>query len=79
MTLRFATKWLLVLALALPVVQAVLVWIRALLNSMNDAEGAEIIAGVGTICQVVWSVSLVGLLIVLALATLNEPPHHSED
>ena len=37
MTLRSATKTLLVLSLALPVVQCVLVWVGGLLTSMGDA------------------------------------------
>ena len=74
MTLRSATKTLLVLALALPVVQTVLYWVRGLLVNMGDADGAAIIAHVGTACQVVWLVSLVGLVIVLALIVLTERP-----
>lgn len=74
MTLRSATKTLLVLALALPVVQCVLIWVRGLLASMGDPEGAAVIGHVGTVCLVVWSISLVGLIIVLAILTLNENP-----
>ena len=74
MTLRSATKTLLVLALALPVVQTVLYWVRGLLVSMGDADGAAVIAHVGTACAVLWSVSLVGLVIVLAFESLNERP-----
>jgi hypothetical protein len=74
MTLRSATKSLLVLALALPIVQAVLIWVRGLLASMGDDAGAAIIGHVGTACLVVWSITLVGLLIVLALTSLNAPP-----
>lgn len=72
MTLRSATKTLLVLALALPVAQAVLAWVAGLLRSMGDAAGAAVVGHVGTTCQVVWSLSLVGLLILLALVVLNE-------
>jgi hypothetical protein len=73
-TLRSATKTLLVLALALPVAQAVLAWVAGLLRSMGDASGAAVVGHVGTSCQVVWSLSLVGLVIVLALVVLNERP-----
>jgi len=72
MTLRSATKTLLVLALALPVAQCVLIWVRGLLASMGDAEGAAIIGHVGTACGVVWLISLVGLVILLALTVLND-------
>jgi len=73
MTLRSATKTLLVLALALPVAQCVLIWVRGLLTSMGDSDGGAIIGHVGTACGVVWLLSLVGLLITLALTVLNEP------
>ena len=56
MTLRSAVKTLLVLSLALPVVEAVLVWVAGLLRAMGDAAGAAIVGHVGTACQVVWSV-----------------------
>jgi hypothetical protein len=72
MTLRSATKTLLVLVLALPVAQIVLIWVRGLLNSMGDAEGGAIIGHVGTICQVVWALCLVAQVIVLSLVVLND-------
>jgi hypothetical protein len=74
MTLRSATKTLLVLVLALPVAQIVLIWVRSLLNSMGDAEGGDIIGHVGTACQVVWALCLVALLIIVSLAVLNDRP-----
>jgi len=74
MTLRSAAKTLVVLVLSLPVVQAVLVWVRGLLVSMGDDAGDAIIGHVGTACQVLWSISLVGLVIVLALVVLDERP-----
>jgi hypothetical protein len=74
MTLREAAKLLLVVSLALPVIQAVLVWVAGLLRSMGDAAGAAIVGHVGTACQVVWSVGLVGLLLVIATLLLNERP-----
>jgi Na+-driven multidrug efflux pump len=74
MTPRSAAKTLLVLSLALPVIQAVLVWVSGLLRAMGDAAGAEIVRHVGTACQVVWTIGLVGLLVVLALVVLNERP-----
>jgi len=74
MTFRSAVRTLLVLALALPVAQSVLIWVRGMLISMGDAEGSAIIGHVGTACQIAWSLSLVGLVIVLAIVVLNEPP-----
>jgi Na+-driven multidrug efflux pump len=79
MTLRSATKTLLVLVLALPVAQIVLIWVRGLLKSMGDAEGSAIIGHVGTVCQVVWAVCLVALVIVSSLIVLNgRPPKEQE-
>ena len=79
MTLRSATKTLLVLVLALPVAQIVLIWVRGLLNSMGDAEGGAIIGHVGTICQVVWALCLVALVIVLSLVVLNNRPPEEQE
>jgi hypothetical protein len=79
MTLRGATKTLLVFALALPVVQAMLLWVGGLLKAMGDAAGAAIVGHVGTACQVLWSLSLVGLVIVLALVVLNEESQAPRD
>lgn len=74
MNLRSSLKTLLVLALALPVAQCVLIWVRGLLLSMGDQEGAAIISGVGTACLAIWSISLVGLVIVVSIIVLNESP-----
>jgi hypothetical protein len=72
MSLRSATKTLLVLVLALPVAQIVLIWVRGLLTSMGDADGGAIIGHVGTVCQIVWALCLVALVIVLSLVVLND-------
>ncbi len=72
MNVRPALKTLLSLALALPVIQCVLIWVRGLLLSMGDQGGAAVIGYVGTACLVVWSISLVGLILVLAIASLLE-------
>jgi hypothetical protein len=79
MTLRSATKTLLVLVLALPVAQIVLIWVRGLLKSMGDAAGGAIIGHVGTVCQVVWALCLVALLIVLSLVVLNDRPPEEQE
>jgi hypothetical protein len=67
-------KMLLVLALALPVVECVLIGVRGLLHSMGDQAGAAIVGYVGAVCLAVWSVSLVGLVILLAVVVLMERP-----
>jgi hypothetical protein len=75
MTMRTAIKTLVVLALALPIVVVVLLWVASLLRAMGDATGAAIVGYVGTACQIAWAVSLVNLLVVLAVFTLqSEPP-----
>ena len=72
MTLRAALKTLLVLALALPVAQSVLFWVRGLVLSMGDGEGAALIGHVGTVCVAVWTLTLVGLVLVLAVIAVRE-------
>jgi hypothetical protein len=78
MTLRSATKTFLTLTLALPIVQMMLFWVGALLASMGDEAGAQIIRHIGTICQVLWVLSLAGLVVTLALVVLSEPPRGDE-
>jgi hypothetical protein len=70
--MRSAIRGLTVAALALPVIQAVLVWIGALLAGMGDEDGAAVVHCVGTACLVVWTVTLVALLILLAIVVGNE-------
>jgi hypothetical protein len=79
MTLRSATKSLLGLAVGLPIVQAVLFWVGGLLANMGDEGGARIIRHVVTACQVVWAISVVGLVITLALVVLSESSRENND
>jgi hypothetical protein len=79
MNLRSAIKTLLVLVLALPVAQIVLVWVRGLLASMGDADGGAMIGHVGTVCQVAWVLCLVALVIVLSLVVLNDRPPEEQE
>jgi hypothetical protein len=74
MTLRSATKTLLVATLALPIVQAVLFWVRGLVSNMGDEQGATIVGHVNLVCQIAWSISVVGLVIVLAVSALTDRP-----
>jgi hypothetical protein len=71
MTLRSAVRWLLVLVLGLPVVQAALVWVGGLLAAMGDATGAAVVRRVGTAAGVAWLLALVGLVIALAMRSLE--------
>jgi hypothetical protein len=52
--------------------QAVLVWVGALLAGMGDERGAAVVRVVGTACLIVWTVSLVALLILVAILVGNE-------
>jgi hypothetical protein len=67
MPLRAALKLLLVIALALPVVECVLIGVRSLVLSMGDAAGGEMLTCLATASLALWGVSLVGLVIVLAI------------
>jgi hypothetical protein len=72
MTLRLAIRWLVVLVIGLPLVQAVLVWVGGLLSAMGDAAGANVVGRIGTGAGVVWLVSLVGLVVVLGFQAATE-------
>ncbi len=74
MTLRCAVRWLLVLTLALPVAQALLWWVAGLLKAMGDVPAATVVGYINTGAGVVWLLSLVGLVVTLALQSLNQPP-----
>ncbi len=79
MRLRSAIKTLLVLVLALPVAQVVLVGVRSLLGSMGDAEGAALIGLVGSLCLATWAACLVALVIVVSLVVLDDRGGESEE
>lgn len=73
MTLRAALKMLLAAALALPVIECVLIAIRSLVLSMGDAGGAGFVGYIATACLIAWALSLIGLLIVLAAIESLKP------
>ena len=79
MNLRSATKTLLVLVLALPVAQIVLIWVRGLLNSMGDASGGAIIGFVGSVALAAWALCFVALVVTLALIILNDGPNEEQE
>lgn len=74
MTLRCALRWLVVLALAIPLGQSLLWWVAGLLKAMGDAPAAAVLGHVNTALGVVWLLSLVGLVVTLALESLKKPP-----
>jgi hypothetical protein len=70
--MRSVIRTLLVAALALPAVQAVLVGVAGLLSGMGDERGAAIVDCIGTACLVIWTVTLVTLLISVAVVVAKE-------
>ena len=72
MTLRTLLKTLLVSALALPVVQCVLVGVRSLLRSMGDEGGATFIGFLSNVCLAAWLVVMAGLAVATAVVVLAE-------
>lgn len=79
MNLRSAVKALLVLVLALPVAQMVLLWVRGLLTAMGDPVGGAVIGHVGTACQATWALCVVALLIVVSFIVLDESSTDGEE
>ena len=80
MSLRSAIRLLVVLALALPVVVCALVGVaRGLLAALGDERGANVATGAGQIATIGWLVSLAGLVIVLGLNALQEPPSDDDE
>lgn len=71
MNLRTALKCLLFAVLGLPLLSVVLTWVVGLLAAMGDAGGASAFKFINTAAQVLWLVSLVGLVVVLALEALE--------
>lgn len=73
MTTRSATKLLLVCVLGLPLIMAVLAWVDGLLTAMGDTAAANAVGHTSTICRVLWLVTVVGLVVTLAIQSLDEP------
>ncbi len=71
MNLRTALKTLLVLVLGLPILSVVLAWVTGLLVAMGDAGAANVLGHINTACRVLWLVSLVGIVVVLGLESLD--------
>ncbi len=71
MNLRTALKCLLFAVLGFPLLSVVLTWVVGLLAAMGDSGGASAFKFINTAAQVLWLVSLVGLVVVLALEALE--------
>ncbi len=70
---RTVVKLLLALVLGLPLLQAVLVWVGGLLKAMGDPATSSVLGHISTAIGIVWLVSVVGLVVALALQSLDEP------
>lgn len=69
--LRTALKLLLILILGLPVASVAFSWIAGLLAAMGDASAASVLGHINTAVRVIWLLSLVGVVIALALESLD--------
>jgi hypothetical protein len=73
MNLRTPLKALLGLALGLPLLEAVLVWVGGLLGAMGDQVAAHALNRINVAAGILWLLCLVGLVILLALRAVLEP------
>lgn len=73
MASRSAVKLLLAFVLVLPVLMAILGWVAGLLTAMKDDTAADILRDLSTGFSVLWLVTVVGLVIALAVESLDEP------
>lgn len=64
--------WLVIAALALPIVISVLVAVGRLLAAMQDAAGAAVLDRLALAGGIVWAVSLIVLVIVLGIQSLGQ-------
>lgn len=69
--LRTALKSLLILVLGLPVGSVILTWVAGLLLAMGDVTAANALSQINTAVRVFWLVSLVGIVVVLGLESLD--------
>ena len=66
-------RWLLGLAIGLPILIVLLQFAGAALRSMNDEPAAEVLRAIAVGSGVLWAVVLVGLLIIVAVDALGRP------
>jgi hypothetical protein len=78
MTLRTPLKWLLALALGLPLLQSLLFWIANLLAAMGDEAGAAFLSRANIVFGVLWLATLIGLVVLLACRALDDETHVDE-
>lgn len=70
---------LLVIALVLPLSQAVLYLLGQLLAAMGDAAGERIVEGLIVTCLALWVLDLLLLLLALAIHALAPPDEPNRD
>lgn len=71
MTARTALKTLLALVLGLPLLQMVLMWVANLLTALGDTGAITVLGHVNTGARVLWLVSVVGLIVLLAVQAVE--------
>jgi hypothetical protein len=69
--LRIALRTLLTLVLGLPILSVVLIWVAGLLTALGDAGAANVLGHINTAVRVLWLVSLVGIVVVLGIDSLD--------
>ena len=74
MAVRQAIFYLLLLALALPIIFMVLLGISRLLDAMADPVGALAIGRIALAAAIVWVIDLVLLVVAQALTSLIDRP-----
>jgi hypothetical protein len=72
MTTRSGIRLLLGLAIGLPVLQTLLFWVSGLLAAMGDQAAANFLQRVNLGAAILWLVSLVGLIVLLAVLAVND-------
>lgn len=72
MNSRSAIKLMLGLVLGLPVVTIVLHWVSGLLKAMEDSSAATVLGYVSTAVGVLWILAVVGLVVAMAVETLDD-------
>jgi hypothetical protein len=72
MTLRSTIRLLLGLAIGLPLLQTLLFWVSGLLTAMGDEAAANFLQRLNVAAAVLWLVSLVGLIVLLAVHAVSD-------
>ena len=78
MTPRAAVKLLLGFVLGLPIIQAIFAWVASLMAAMGDETTATVLGHINNITRIAWIVSLVGLVVVLAIQSLEKTNNNTQ-